>query len=625
MCGIFGLVGNACPADLAIMGRTLRHRGPDDEGYVLLDAHARPAAGPDTVRELVDLPRIDQLPARQAWPVGFGHRRLSIIDLTCAGHQPMSTADARFWISFNGEIYNHRELREKLTAAGHRFVSRSDTEVVLAAYAAWGLEALARLEGMFAFALHDLHTAQTMLVRDRFGIKPLFYSRCGDGLVFASEIKAIRAVRRLTVNDAAIFHFLAGTRMPRDAQTFYREVSLLEPGHLLFCSDSRIEKRRWYTPPDFPEALGSDDSDEEAAHRFAALFSASVKAHLVSDIPVGYCLSGGLDSSAIVSQVARLRGFSPGRSFSIVFPGESVDERSWMDLAIEDTGVEPAFTTATAAAALEDLPALCRTHDAPFPDWSLHAQAQVMRLTQAHGIKVLLDGQGNDELMAGYGGGIACFLSQVRRDRGEAAYLAQLNLFRRHTDYAFLRRSDPLLPVAPSAPGLPLLVDDFHRRFTGTDRRSTEGHDSLNRMLHELFFKTSLPQLLLWEDHNSMACSIEARVPFVDAGLVDFVFSQPGDRKLRDGWTKWLLRHGLKEIMPDRLRWRESKFGYSVPNESWLRQQKEGCLRLIDERADVGREYIDRDRIRRFGLQCSEPGDLGRLFRATTTLVFLSN
>jgi asparagine synthase (glutamine-hydrolysing) len=626
MCGIFGIIGAPDPAELAAMGRLLRHRGPDDEGYLLLGRHACPASGPETVTEFSHFPRISNLERSDAWTIGLGHRRLAVIDLTSTGHQPMSYANGRYWIVYNGEIYNYRDLRRELIALGFEFVGASDTEVLLASFAAWGTEAFARLDGMFAFALHDLEGQRTYLVRDRYGIKPLFHRRENGRLLFASEIKALGGGRRLRVNEAALFHFLCASRLPEAPETFYEEVALLEPGHFLEISAAGCRLARWYQPPASPDRLAAPDVDfRQDAREFADLFQEAVRSHLVSDVPVGFCLSGGLDSSSIVFQTAAIRGGAlPGSTFSAVFPGEAVDERAWIDRVTAATTPTPHFTTPTAAEAIADLPALCRQQEEPLINWSLYLQWRVMRLARESGVTVLLDGQGSDELMAGYGGGLKSYLAQIRREEGEAAYRRELDLFRRQIDDPLLALEDPLAPANAAAAGFPMLHDDFFRRWTGTGRRSVEHDPSLNRMLHRLALVTSLPRLLLWEDRNSMAFSIEARVPFLAPSLVEFLLTRPGNFKLRDGWTKWPIRTGMAGIVPEAIRHRRCKFGFSAPEETWLPRQKEALLAIIDERADAGREWIDVDSVRRAAPTVEAQPDLRRLFRVASALVFLS-
>lgn len=607
------------------MSRSLAHRGPDDEGYVLIGKTAVEARGAATIDARSDLPPIEGIDG--AWKVALGHRRLTIIDTSTTGHQPMSWRNDRYWIVFNGEIYNYRELRAELERSGCVFRSRSDTEVILAGFTADGPDFLHRLNGMFAFAIHDRLEKTTWLVRDRFGIKPLVWLKENERLLFASEVKAIRAIRRLEPDQAALFHFLLSATMPRLPGTFYRDVSLLEPGHLLkIDAAGSVTKIRWYEPPASPdEFIEPDDGFAGALDRYRDLLTDSIRAHLVADIPVGFCLSGGLDSSAIVSLAAGKIGIARPRTFTAIFPGERTDESTWARLVVNDTAAEASWTTPDPHAAIDELDAMCVMHDEPITNSNLHAQWCLMRSVHESGHKVVLVGQGADELMGGYSGYMRYYLAQVKSERGPEAYCRELELARRKNSWEWLSEPDPLASApSPGPPPLPVFTEAFFHHHHGHGRRETPSSTpSLNARLHETIFKCQLTDILQWEDKNSMAFSVEARVPFVEPRLIEFLVRQPGNFKIRDGWTKWPTRFGLIGILPDAIRERTDKLGYSTPAERWLPLQKKRLVAAIRDGREATAGCLDPDGIERNAVRASDRQNLERLFRAAAVTSFL--
>ena len=590
MCGIAGLVGRLEPDAVQVlerMTRSLRHRGPDDEGYLLAGCGVvRRYRGPDTV------PAIDDpaLPAKapEGTRAAFGHRRLAILDLGPGGHGPMGTRDGRLWITYNGEIFNYLELRDELRARGHAFATASDTEVLLAAYAEWGEDALPRLNGMFAFALYDASDRSVLCVRDRFGVKPFHYW-AGEGLfAFASEIKALLAHPRVPcrADEAAVAGFLVAGALAESDATFFTEVRSLPGGHSLRVrEDGAPVVRRWYTLPE-PEPRPAE------AAEFRALLEDAVGLRLRSDVSVGTCLSGGLDSSSIVALTARLRGphaAGAHRSFSIVYPEPGLDESPHIAAVVEATGVQGSRTTPTAAELERDLPALVRSQDEPFPSASVYSQWRVMRLAAEAGVRVLLDGQGGDEVLGGYAYHLGPFLAETARTRGwraarrEAALLHEnarigrpllAGLLAYHTlpvpdglrrravaRYASHRRLDPAL-----------LSPDVRARWGAPTSQRHQPRATLLAERREGLLRTSLPALLRYEDRNSMAFSVEARTPFLDFRLVERALALPASQLVHGGWTKAVLRDSMAGVLPDSVRLRRDKLGFATPERRWLRE-----------------------------------------------------
>ncbi len=417
MCGIYGIWHtDGAPVDVAALRRQterIRHRGPDDEGYLLADTASgatTPYGGPDSAAALCLAP----LGSIQATgDLAFGFRRLAILDLSPAGHQPMSDPSGRLWIVFNGEIYNYRALRAELESAGHSFRSGSDTEVILAAYAEWGQGCLQRLNGMFAFAIWDARRRELLIARDRFGIKPLYYIWNGRTLAFASEIKALagRDATPFAPDDRQVYRFLVSGLLPnpQSGETFFGGVRSLPPARWLRLSNGKLAEGQYWRLDIHQTA---EQSAADAAEEYGALFADAVRLQLQSDVPVGTCLSGGLDSSSIVCTINRLMaaGGAPTnqlgehqKTFSAVYTTEGrYNERAYVEQLVAATSAEKNLTFPSAERLWADAERLVWHQDEPFQSTSIFAQWCVMSAVRERGVTVLLDGQGADETLAGY-------------------------------------------------------------------------------------------------------------------------------------------------------------------------------------------------------------------------------
>jgi asparagine synthase (glutamine-hydrolysing) len=590
MCGIAGVVGRAPEAlrPLQAMTAALRHRGPDDEGYLLADSRSSRAAaygGADTVPAL-GLPRLPET-ALPGTDVGLGSRRLSIIDLSPAGHQPMASPDGRLWVTYNGEIFNYVELRHELQRRGHAFRTASDTEVLLAAYSEWGEGALGRLNGMWAFALYDAREKLLLCARDRFGVKPLHYHAAGGLFAFASEIKGLLAHPAVPCrpHEAALHGFLVHGALHEGEGTFYEGIHSVPGGHRLSLDlrSGAIDVRRWYTLPEPPPVPGDPGEIRD-------LLADAVRLRLRSDVDVGTCLSGGLDSSSIVALTARLRDAAAAarhRAFSIVYPDAGLDESAYVCAVAEATGVEDARSTPTSAELLADLPALVRHQDEPFPSASVYSQFRVMKMAREAGVPVLLDGQGGDEVLAGYHYHYGPYLAEVVARRGLGAALREARRARQVTGRPW---SFFLGLLAYHAVPLPAGIQARAVRRQATQGRvppelvspawaaragggSVERHrrrPGLHAELRAGILQTSLPALLRYEDRNSMAFSVEARTPYLDYRLVERAQALPASELIHNGWTKAILREAMAGVVPDPVRWRRDKLGFATPEKRWL-------------------------------------------------------
>ena len=550
MCGIAGIVRwDGAPADPVLLNRMsalLAHRGPD---------------GAESVIE---------------GPIGLAHRRLAIIDLSDDGRQPMSTADGTLTVVFNGEVFNYLELRCELEKAGHTFRTDSDTEVVLAAFAEWGRDCLDRFNGMFAFALLDRRRGEVFFARDRLGIKPLYYTLDGDRLLFASECKALLADLAVgrTPSIPALATFLAWGVHDHSEMTMFEGVFQLPPGHWMVAHQDRLEGPvRWWSLVVNPQVDSEPDLETGAPGQLLELLTDAVRLRLRADVPVGTCLSGGIDSSTIVALIARLLSDehppSVGnrqRTFSAVYTDRRFDERQFIATAARATGVADSYVEPDPERLREDLIDLVWTQDEPFGSLSIYAQYCVMRLASDQ-VTVVLDGQGADEQLAGYLAYQGTYLSTLGRQGRVARLIGEAAGTLRHHRGFFLDAGRQLLVRRRRRGALRVEAEPVHR-YSGT----------LDRVLGRETVATNLPALLRYEDRNSMRFGIEARVPFLDYRVVEYLASLPLDQKIRRGVTKRVLRRAIRGLVPEAIRCRMDKMGFVTPEEVWMRGALAGLV-----------------------------------------------
>ena len=381
---------------LTSMTDALAHRGPDGEGYVLLSLRGedKPITSTGPLSDSIGM-------GPKGYAVGLGHRRLAILDLSSLGHQPMVSQNGRNWITYNGEIYNYLEIRSELQSKGYTFRSASDTEVLLTAYQEWGEECLSRLNGMFAFALWDMDRRCLICARDRFGEKPFYFWRSEGTFAFASEIKGLLPVlKQVQPNQLAVHEYLEKGSLDDGVDTFFENIFQLLPGHFLKIKDDHITDDTYWALPDTSVELPSPAVPVEA---FQEVLFDAVRIRLRSDVPVGSCLSGGLDSSSIVCVVQKDRGQGePFHTFSSCFDNPTYDERPYIQSVVERTGVRAHFVFPDPEELHAHVTSLIRAQEEPFGSTSIFAQWNVMGLAKQQGGKVLLDGQGADELLGGY-------------------------------------------------------------------------------------------------------------------------------------------------------------------------------------------------------------------------------
>lgn len=570
MCGLIAILapdGGFSEATLHRMRDRLEHRGPDGHG--------------------------SWIGAMGTGKVGLGHRRLSIIDLSVAAGQPMLSADGTQIIIFNGEIYNYLELRDELARLGAAFRTRGDTEVLLAAYSQWGPECLSRLNGMYAFVICDIRTQQLFVARDRFGEKPLFYARLpGGGIAVASEMKALFAHPdlRAAVNDSVLAEYTAGRYHEDGEETLFRGVRRIPPATAMLIDRHGQISRQWrYWIPDYT-AIRDDYCEDEAAKKFRGMLEQSVRLRLRSDVPIGTSLSGGLDSSALVGVLAELRekhtSFTQ-KSFSARFDDDpTISEGPEIDRVVRHAGIRNFSVVPDPRRLIEESERLHWHQEEPFLSASIYLQWCVARLARENDTTVLIDGQGADELLAGYQYYFKSFQLDLLDRHAYLAAISETVAFNHRLHRASRAYKDSSRRFnARVAFSLPQLLALALRPAPGVYSGPYEvgvpqakPRWRLRRQIAEALQYNSLPQLLRYADRNSMAFSREVRLPFLDYELTDWCISLPDSLLIRDGWQKSILRHAADGVIPPEIQWRADKVGYAAPMDIWMRRElKDWC------------------------------------------------
>ncbi|GAA2167670.1 asparagine synthase (glutamine-hydrolysing) [Humibacillus xanthopallidus] len=586
MCGIAGYVGlEADPDLLRRMNLAQRHRGPDAHGTF-----------------------VDRT-------VGLAHQRLSVIDAE-GGRQPMTTADGRFTLVYNGEVYNYPDLREELVALGRTFVTDSDTEVVLQAYAEWGPDAFDRFNGMFGLAVWDRDGQTLVLARDHFGIKPLYLARVpgaapdDDVWLFASEIRPLLATGLIEArpDEQTLYRYLRFRIHDDGRETFFDGIERLLPGEMMTIGPAGVERRAFTSLREdlLAAVLTRPHYDESVVTDFRDVLTRAVRMRLRSDVPVGTSLSGGLDSSAVVALIDELLPEAAAQSvgprqntFSAVFSGYRNDEERWVDdaLAGRESRVDGHKVRPGSADLVADLTDFVRTQEEPVISSGPYAQYCVMREASRH-VTVMLDGQGADELLAGYVPQLVVHLRRlVEQDRraGLREAAAQRDVLAGLAKGRVRGRLLAALPTRGRGGVTSLLRPAFvaaHREQQYAVPTST----LRERLVHDLF-EGSLPALLRYEDKNAMRFSLEGRVPFLDLDLVRFVFAQPDDAVIGGGWNKRMLRDAVSELLPTSITRRRNKIGFTTPQNEWFHELREQIYAVFLSESFARRPYFDRTEV----------------------------
>lgn len=570
MCGISGIINfnnNEVRKDeIALMMQEMRHRGPDDEG-TFIDNN-----------------------------VGLGFVRLSILDLTPAGHQPMFSHDGRYVIVFNGEVYNYIEIRHQLKDKYH-FKTGTDTEVILAAYQEWGNTCLDKFNGMFSFLIYDINTKELFAARDRFGIKPFYYYQDKDTFIFASEIKSILPLlKKKEANDKIIYDYLMFNRTDHTEETFFKGIRKLQHGSWLKIKNDSIIFHRWYVLSDEIK-----ENKKLSPMQYRKLFNDSLKLRLRADVPVGVSLSGGIDSSSIVSSLVTDFELNELNTFSAVFGKEEATDESVFIDEFASIVKRMHYTTPNSNSFYNDFMNFIDAHNEPVPDTGPYIQFKVMELASSH-VTVTLDGQGADEQLAGYHYFFGSYYVELLKELKFKSFINEnIEYFKKHKSFnAFKFFIYYLLPIKFQNKINTQIFPSVNKRLIKKYCVSPD----INEMLYKpkslkesllQHFEYKLEHLLRWEDLNSMYFSIESRVPFLDHRLVEATISTPASQKIKKGETKFLLREALKDILPAKIINRKDKKGFSNPRDKWFRTEEfqNYIFELINSESFKNRGYFD--------------------------------
>jgi asparagine synthase (glutamine-hydrolysing) len=608
MCGIAGIVDFEKPvllSDIKQMTDIIDHRGPDGDGHWINDSKK----------------------------VALGHRRLAIIDLSDDGKQPMHYAENRYSITFNGEIYNYLEVKENLQRKGYEFKTKSDTEVLLAAYHNKKEQCLADLDGMFAFAIWDNEEQTLFCARDRFGEKPFHYHYLPNKhFVFASEMKSLWVYGiAKKPRQRNIYNFMgnvwAMTNPESQTETFYENIFKLERGgYAILNAKGELSFKKYWQPSIH---INTQITVEQAAEQLYALMEESIKYRLRADVPVGSSLSGGLDSSAIVCLIDKLNADSSiqQKTFSARFPNFDKDESRFMDFVIAKTKATPYATYPDAEKFAADFKKMCWHQEEPFATASIFAQWEVMKLAKEQNVTVLLDGQGADEMLAGYHFYYDSYHQDLYKNDVRTLYQeieSYQKLFGKLPNFVPPFMQKPESTEAPfmrllrmvyyagleivrkitktpnkykqnlnKKPNLSAFHSDFEAQFAKTaifDYYTPTANFDLNQKLC-YDTQSGIEQLLRYADRNSMAHSREVRLPFLYHKLVEFVFTLPPSFKIYQGWTKYVQRKAFEGILPPEITWRKDKIGYEPPQKTWMQQP------IIKDLVATSKEKLEREKI----------------------------
>ncbi len=611
MCGICGVYNiNGKPLDNTIvkkMADLIKHRGPDDSGFVSINTNSGrivPLSDCDSIESIKR--KYSDVCAVNHENLTLGFRRLSIIDLSENGHQPMISSDLNYVLVFNGEIYNYIELRNELINLGHLFFSLTDTEVIIEAYKEWGIDCLNRFNGMWAFALWDKRESKLFCARDRFGVKPFYFSYNQKQFAFASEIKQlyIHGFQKTLNTDMIYRHLRIGSFLVYHDETFHKEIKSLLPGHYIIIQNDKVDVKPYYqlNPQNFENSVLSFN---EACERYREIFLDAVKIRMRSDVQTGSCLSGGLDSSAIVCAAAKL---SEGRfnTFSVYYDlDKSLDERKWINLVNDHTGARGHLISPTAEESLSVFEKTTWHNDLPIGSGFV-SQYAVMKLARENNTIVLLDGQGSDELTGGYNHAFYRYYADMFRSFSFTKLLKQYPSYLRHNQQGSISAKliKTFMSVLFKESDLYWLETKYHYFNPLNYQPKNKGiieHirdlpvSRLSNFLYNLMYSTSIQTLLHYEDRLSMASSVETRVPFLDYRLVELAFSLPSDYKINDYRGKLIHREAVKPIVPHEIYNRKDKVMFSSPHKKyWLRNElKNYFIQIVSEDRFKKREFYN--------------------------------
>ncbi|WP_297337025.1 asparagine synthase (glutamine-hydrolyzing) [Algoriphagus sp.] len=615
MCGIFGIIFKEKHQQIPLrqVCQVIRHRGPDDSGYLLWsnDLGVRILADEETSSESIKFHGLPQLKDSDTFQLAFGHRRLSILDLSPQGHQPMVFNNLS--ICFNGEVYNYIEVRNKLKLLGRSFQTQTDTEVILQAWDEWGPNCLNQFNGMFAFLIFDSKIKKVFAVRDRFGVKPLYFFENENFIAFSSEVKQLRILPgyKFSLNHRIAYQYLRYGFLDHSEYTFENQIKQVMPGQFFSfdMSERKVDDHKWYslTPSPFKGSF------QEAKEQFKFLLKDAVRLRLRSDVPVGSALSGGLDSSAVVCLMDEIlkEGQNPDITLQTVTSSSRIpqfDETKYAQIVNQKVGAKSHQTFPDFEMLKSELDTLIWHMDYPFGSSSQFAQWKVFQAAKKAGLIVMIDGQGADEQLAGYGGNDLFLYSGLLKKGRFSRIIAESMVYKKSTGHfpkGFLLGG--LINLIPSKVAR-IFPKKFnysygskqdwlkHDDFSDYDWKATD----LTQNLANQIRIAPLPALLRYEDRNSMAFSVESRTPFMDYRLIEFSLGLPEEFIYGKGERKTILRAALRGSVPDQILDRKDKMGFVSNEEAWLKTEgKEWFDAMINLPIDrLNSEFFNTEKVK---------------------------
>ncbi|MCO6499300.1 MAG: asparagine synthase (glutamine-hydrolyzing) [Vicingus serpentipes] len=626
MCGISGIVSlqpesRKLLTSLPTLLNAIKHRGPDDEGTIFFSEKDKLITSgndtPEAVKKskLPFTPKDDINQLNENYFVGLGHRRLSILDLSETGHQPMCDASQNYWIIYNGEIYNYKELKSELQDLGHQFVSQSDTEVLLNAYIEWGEECLHKLNGMWSFVIYDHHKNELFGARDRFGVKPFYFINNQNYFAFSSEIKSLLQIPdfKKEINPKAVYDYLVLGKLEVGDESFFKGIYELKPAHSfkLNITNANFNTNKYYelSVNQKWEKFNSKKLTHYTESTYQKVYDA-IQLRLNADVKTGTCLSGGIDSSVVACVINdSLKTENKNETqelFTAVYSKSNINEEGFAKNIADITNSNWNKTNPTAQQLKEQLEDLIYYQDIPFTSSSSYSQYKVMELVNKSSIKVTLDGQGADELFGGYSPHYnaslynslaSCSLSSLinnlkGRKNNSFRFQQLISLPIKHL-FSKLFQSNYKNQLIKTQPELKFinesLWDNYAERF---HLKNDEFNCNLNNLLAYQYTHYTLKHILRLADRNSMRFSVESRMPFADdIHLVESIFNISGSYKIRNGQSKYLLRNAFKQMVPKKIIERKDKIGFATPETEWFKELKPYFKEIIFEQKND--EFVD--------------------------------
>lgn len=628
MCGITAIIKKKnsdlnIPILIEEMNTKIKHRGPDDEGYAFFkNSEFLTAGGSDTPSEVwtsnfVYTPKEKIIEVENKYNIALGHRRLSVIDLTSAGHQPMCFNNK--WIVLNGEIYNYIELRNELQDLNHHFYTNSDTEVLLKAYEVWGFKCQEKLNGMWSFIIYDLEKNLLFGSRDRFGVKPLYYYDDNQCIAFASEIKSLLQIpnNNININEKAVFEFLFNNEIEKENEGFFKNVYEIPPSAFyLYDFENETLKIEKYYNLNFQKEFKKFDKLQEKKYisETKKLIVRAVELRLRSDIPIGFCLSGGIDSSSIVcsaNEILKNKTQEKIKTFTAVNKQKDFSEEKWAKKVIEKTSSLWYKIDCNSKDMMSKLESIIYYQDIPLSSTSTYSQYKVMQLASKNNIKILIDGQGGDELFAGYAPFYFAYFNElIRNCKFKTLYQEMSKLefspfsmkiffktwLKVILDYFLPMKLRVLLAKKIKAEST-YFNNNFLKNLENHNFKGNYKNTKTNELLHDFFTKSFLKNLLRWEDRCSMAFSVESRTPFSDdINLIEYIFNIPANYKIKKGFSKNLLREAMKDLLPKDIKNRTDKMGFSTPQSIWLKEINKDLKYYVEKLGNTN-VYIDNNKL----------------------------